>query len=173
MIPHLTFVTGGAASGKSAWAEDLVAKTALPKVYMATAQAFDDEMRTKIRAHVAQRGEGWQTVDVPRDAAAALTKVKSGQIVLLDCATMWLSNHLLDNADIVSETDNLLKALATCASPVVVVSNEVGMGIVPDNALSRAFRQAQGRLNQQIAEQADLAVFVAAGLPLVLKGSLP
>ncbi|MFN3294546.1 MAG: bifunctional adenosylcobinamide kinase/adenosylcobinamide-phosphate guanylyltransferase [Gemmobacter sp.] len=171
-LPHLSFVTGGARSGKSRFAEGLVRSGAAPYTYIATAEAWDDEMRERIARHRADRGDGWQTVEAPLDLAAALAQVGRGT-VLVDCATLWLSNHLLAGHDLAQETARLLAALAACAVPVVVVSNEVGWGIVPENALARAFRDAQGRLNQQIAAEAALAVAVIAGLPLVLKGSLP
>lgn len=173
MLPKLTFVLGGASSGKSAFAEGLVMNTGLPRVYIATSQVFDDEMRTKVDAHLTQRGNDWRTIESPRNLGPALQSVRETEIVLLDCATMWLTNHLLAEADIAKETELLLTQLKNCEGSVVVVSNEVGMGIVPDNALARKFRDAQGKLNQQLAAQSDLAVFVIAGLPTVLKGTLP
>ena len=172
-LHNLTFILGGASSGKSAYAEGLVISTGRPRTYIATAQAFDDEMRQKIAAHVAQRGTGWTTLDAPFDPAAVLVTQRSDGIVLLDCVTLWLSNVLLSGLDVDAASDALLAALAACSCPVVVVSNEVGMGIVPDNALSRRFRAAQGRINRQLAAQADTVVAVMAGLPLVLKGDLP
>ena len=171
-LPQLTLVVGGARSGKSRLAEGIVTDSALPRHYIATAEAWDDEMRLRIAQHVADRGPDWVTWNAPRDLPGTLAQIPSGQAVLLDCATLWLTNHLLAEADIAAETAALLHALATCASPVVVVSNEVGWCIVPDNALARAFRDHQGRLNQQIAAQAGLVVGVMAGLPMVLKGAL-
>jgi len=165
-------ILGGARSGKSRLAEGLVTDTALPRHYIATAEAWDDEMRDRIARHQADRGPDWTTWSVPRDVAGVLAQVPPGQAVLLDCATLWLTNHMLAEADIAAETAALLAALATCASAVVVVSNEVGWGIVPENALARAFRDHQGRLNQQLAAQAGLVASVMAGLPLVLKGTL-
>ena len=173
MLPKLTLVLGGAASGKSAFAESLVMKTGAPRVYVATAQVFDDEMRRKVDDHKIARGPDWTTIEAPHNLGPALSGVTSDQVVLLDCATMWLSNTLLAEQDIAKETDELLASLAACKGRVVVVSNEVGMGIVPENKLARAFREAQGKLNQRLAHQADLAVFVIAGLPQVLKGKLP
>ncbi len=173
MKQQLTLVLGGASSGKSAYAETLVLARATPKVYIATAQAFDAEMQAKIAAHRTSRGAGWQTVDAPHDPVAALDAVAAGNTVLLDCATMWLSNRLLAEADIEAEVPPLIAALTRCAAPVVVVSNELGMSGVPENALARRFRDLQGRLNCQIAAQADLVVAVMAGLPLALKGQLP
>lgn len=172
-LPHLSFVIGGAASGKSAFAERLLAATGRPKVYIATAEAGDEEMRLKIIAHQARRGAGWSTLEAPLDLVSALAEVSVHQAVLIDCATLWLANHMGSGSDITTEESRFLHALATSAAPVVVVSNEVGAGVVPDNALARRFRAAQGRLNQGLAARANLVVQVVAGLPLVLKGSLP
>ncbi len=172
-LHNLTFILGGAASGKSAFAEDLVISTEKPKIYIATAQAFDVEMRQKIAAHIVQRGAGWTTVDAPLDPMSSLLNQNPANVVLLDCVTLWLTNVLLADQNLEVACDALLSALIACPCPVVVVSNEVGMGIVPDNALSRTFRNAQGRINRMIAAQADTVVAVMAGLPLVLKGELP
>ena len=170
-FPKLTLVTGGARSGKSRLAERLLRAAGLPLTYIATAEAWDDEMRARIAAHRQDRGIGWTTVEAPRDLTGALDG--AGGAVLIDCATLWLSNTLLAEADLEAEVAALLAALIRHPGPVVVVSNEVGWGIVPDNALARAFRDEQGRLNQRLAAKADLVVGVMAGLPLVLKGKLP
>ena len=130
-------------------------------------------MRNRIAQHRAARDAGWRVLEAPLDLAGALATVPADAAVLVDCATLWLANHLLADHDLHTETSGLLAALAACAAPVAVVSNEVGWGIVPDNALARRFRDAQGRLNQQVAAGADLVVGVMAGLPLVLKGVLP
>jgi len=159
--------------GKSAYAEKLIAASAAPKVYLATAQAFDDEMKGKIAAHRAQRGDGWTTIEEPLDVVGVLAAQSADHVVLLDCATLWLTNVLLADHDEGAMSEALCKALVACPARVVVVSNEVGQGIVPDNALSRRFRNAQGRLNQMIATEADSVVAVMAGLPLVLKGTPP
>lgn len=143
------------------------------KVYIATAQAFDAEMTERIAIHQVDRGADWRTVEAPLDIAGALASVADDEIVLLDCATLWLSNQLLAEADLKTASETFLSALTACRAPVVVVSNEVGQGIVPENALARRFRDAQGRLNQDLAAQSDLVVMVAAGLPLALKGALP
>lgn len=173
MLPKLSLVLGGAASGKSAFAESLITTAEAPRVYIATAQAFDDEMRAKIRAHINTRGAHWRTVETSLNAADALQGVAEHEVVLLDCATMWLSNHLLEETHFSQEEHRLLSALAHCKGRVVVVSNEVGSGIVPDNKLARHFREAQGNLNQKIAAQAQFAALVVAGLPMVLKGQMP
>ena len=173
MFPNLSLILGGASSGKSALAERMVKSQPGPHRYLATAQALDNEMRLKILKHRADRGSDWQTIEAPLDLDGALAKIPAGGVVLLDCATFWLSNHLLAESNIGTETKALLDALRACRAPVVVVSNEVGQGVVPDNALARKFRDAQGKLNQRLAGAADLAVFVTAGLPQVLKGELP
>ncbi len=172
-LPMLTLVVGGARSGKSRLAEGLVTATGLPRHYIATAEAWDDEMRARIAQHQADRGPNWTTWAAPRDVAPALQQIPAGHVVLLDCATLWLSNHLLNDADIAAKTSALLDALDACAAQVVVVSNEVGWGIVPENALARAFRDHQGRLNQTLAARSGLVIGVMAGLPMVLKGVMP
>jgi adenosylcobinamide kinase / adenosylcobinamide-phosphate guanylyltransferase len=173
MLPKLTLVMGGAASGKTAWAEALVLQSGKAPVYLATAQAWDAEMTAKIVRHRAIRGGLWHTVEAPLDLTPALQAATADQAVLLDCATLWLSNHLLAGHDLAAQGQALQGALAHCAAPVVVVSNEVGAGIVPENALARQFRQAQGELNQTLAARAGLVVAVMAGLPLLLKGQMP
>lgn len=173
MLPPLTFILGGTASGKSKIAENLVISTGRPRVYLATAQAFDDEMKTKVAAHLAQRGSDWTTIEEPVDVASRLTERDTDQILLLDCVTLWLSNIILAERDEAADSAALMKALEDAPCPVVVVSNEVGLGIVPDNALSRRFRGAQGQLNQALAAQAGLVVNVVAGLPQILKGTWP
>lgn len=171
--PALTLVVGGARSGKSSFAERIVTASSRPRSYIATAEAWDDEMRARIGQHVQDRGAGWATIEAPLDLSAALAALPPDHIALIDCATLWLTNHLLAEHDLDAEATALLAALAACPNPVVIVSNEVGWGIVPENALARRFRDAQGRLNQRIAAQAGLVVGVMAGLPMVLKGTLP
>lgn len=172
-LPPLTLVIGGARSGKSAFAEGLMIGSGRPRRYIATAEAWDDEMRDRIVRHRADRGTGWITVEAPLDLAAALAAVRAEEAVLVDCATLWLTNHLLADHDIAAETGRLLAALSACPAPVVIVTNETGWGIVPENALARRFRDEQGRLNQRLAGDADLVVAVMAGLPMVLKGRVP
>ncbi len=172
-LPHLTFVLGAAASGKSAFAERLIAATGRPRIYIATAEARDEEMQVKIVAHRARRGSGWTTIEAPRDLDAPLAAASADDAVLIDCATLWLSNQLAAGVDLTTQESRLLHAIGSCAARVAIVSNEVGAGVVPDNALARRFRSAQGRLNQGLAARADLVVQVVAGLPLVLKGQLP
>ena len=173
MMPQLTLVLGGASSGKSAFAEGLVSAAGDERIYIATAQAFDTEMEAKIAAHRQMRGPEWETIEAPQTLPEVIAKLPGQRRVLVDCATMWLSNRLLAEADMDSEFSCLLQALHGCASPIVIVSNEIGQGIVPENFLGRRFRDLQGRLNRQLAERAELVVAVMAGLPLTLKGALP
>jgi adenosylcobinamide kinase / adenosylcobinamide-phosphate guanylyltransferase len=169
---RLTLVLGGARSGKSRHAESLVMAAPPPWLYVATAEARDHEMTARIAAHRARRGADWRTIEAPRDIAAVLTSAPIGGAVLVDCLTLWLSNLMLADADIDAEFDRLDAALARAQVPIVLVSNEVGLGIVPDNALARRFRDAQGRLNQRVAARADRVVLMVAGLPLVVKGNV-
>ncbi|WP_299294099.1 bifunctional adenosylcobinamide kinase/adenosylcobinamide-phosphate guanylyltransferase [uncultured Tateyamaria sp.] len=173
MLSGLTFVLGGAASGKSKYAETVIENSGLGKIYVATARIWDEEIQAKVDLHQARRGADWTCLDAPIDVAGALGSTSAKQATLLDCATMWLTNVMLDNHDLAAEQDRFLTALARSKGPVVVVSNEVGQGIVPDTPLGRAFREAQGRLNIALAAQADCVVHVVAGLPQVIKGVAP
>jgi adenosylcobinamide kinase/adenosylcobinamide-phosphate guanylyltransferase len=165
-----TLVLGGARSGKSAFAEKLVADSGLAKVYLATATAGDDEMKARIARHRVQRGEGWTTVEEPLALVDALTREATrGRAVLVDCLTLWLSNLMLAERDPDIEARRLTRFLGVARYPVVLVSNEVGLGLVPDTPLGRSFRDAQGRLNQIVAALVPNVVFIAAGLPLWLK----
>ena len=174
-LPPLTLVLGGARSGKSAYAESLF--TGPEAVYVATAEAIDDEMRDRIARHRARRGAGWTTVEAPLDLAGALRararpRARNGSGgVLVDCLTVWLGNLMHAGRDVDREAGSLLESLAPAApeAPVVLVANEVGFGVIPDNPMARAFRDHAGRLNQALAGRADRVVFVAAGIPLVLK----
>jgi len=167
---EITLVLGGARSGKSRYAESIVAALPPPWLYVATAEARDAEMAARIAEHRARRASDWHTVEAPRDLVGAIANMSGARGALVDCLTLWLSNLMLADADIAAETARLDAALAGAKRPVVLVSNEVGAGIVPDNALARAFRDAQGRLNQQVAARADRVVLMVAGLPLVVKG---
>jgi adenosylcobinamide kinase / adenosylcobinamide-phosphate guanylyltransferase len=170
-IMSVTLVLGGARSGKSRFAESL----AVGRLhYVATAQAFDDEMRSRIALHQRQRGQGWTTHEEVYDVPQRLRKLNDPlNFILVDCLTLWLSNLMLADRDVTVACEALLSELQHNNATIVLVSNEVGLGIVPDSPLGRAFRDEQGRLNQQVANVADDVVFIAAGLPLVLKGQLP
>jgi len=173
MLPALTLVLGGAASGKSVVAENLILNSGLHPVYIATSQIFDDEMQLKVAEHVARRAKNWRTIEAPVDLPDALDQVSSGDAVLVDCATLWLTNLILGEHDLAAAEAGLHAALRDMAAPVVIVSNEVGQGIVPENALARRFREAQGRLNIALAAEADCVLHVLAGLAQVRKGEMP
>ena len=174
MSTDITLVLGGARSGKSRHAEGLVTATPGPRVYIATAQIWDEEMADRVARHRQDRGPGWTTVEEPLDLPGALRRhAADGTGVLVDCLTLWLSNLMMADADIPAKTAELLDALAEVQGRVVLVSNEVGLGIVPDNALARRFRDHAGRLHQEVAALATRVVFIAAGLPMVLKGERP
>ncbi len=165
----LTLVLGGARSGKSRFAEGLVTARAAPWLYVATGQAFDAEMAARIAEHRARRAPGWETAEAPLDLAAALAGVAEGRPVLVDCLTLWLSNVLLDGRDVAAECARLAEVLARPRGPWVAVANEVGLGIVPENALARRFRDAAGWLNQRVAAGADRVVLTVAGIPVEVK----
>lgn len=179
-LPPVTLVLGGARSGKSAYAERLIAAAAdaddadpgapVAGTYVATAEPGDAEMAERIRRHRERRGDRWQTVEEPLALAATLRRVsRRDRPVLVDCLTLWLANLMAVGRRPEEEAAMLADALAGLAGPVVLVANEVGLGLVPETPLGRTFRDAAGRLNQEIARSADRVVFVAAGLPLTLK----
>jgi adenosylcobinamide kinase/adenosylcobinamide-phosphate guanylyltransferase len=172
-LPAVTFILGGARSGKSRHAEALVTGAASAGTYIATAEAGDAEMTARIAEHRQRRGPFWRTVEEPLDLAGAiLSHADPGRPILVDCLTLWLSNLMGAGRIIEHETETLSGALREARGPIVLVANEVGLGLVPETPLGREFRDAAGRLNQQTAAQADRVVFVAAGLPLVLKGTV-
>ncbi|WP_287150756.1 bifunctional adenosylcobinamide kinase/adenosylcobinamide-phosphate guanylyltransferase, partial [Mesorhizobium sp.] len=156
-------------SGKSAHAEKLATACPAPWAYIATAQAYDDEMRERIALHRSRRGEGWTTIDAPLDLVGAMEALPDGRPVLIDCLTLWLTNHMLAEHDVEAECQGLADVLSRPRGPWFVVSNEVGQGIVPDNALARRFRDAAGRLNQQVAAVSDTVLLMVVGLPLKVK----
>ena len=167
----VTLVLGGARSGKSVFGERLVLDSGLEPVYVATAQAWDDEMRQRIGTHKARRGAEWVSVEEADDLDSVLKReARPGRAVLVDCLTVWITNLMMAEADVAARSRRLCDTLAGIESPVVLVSNEVGLGIVPENAMARAFRDHAGRLHQDIAALAATVYFVAAGLPLKMKG---
>jgi adenosylcobinamide kinase/adenosylcobinamide-phosphate guanylyltransferase len=165
----LILVLGGARSGKSRHAERLICEYPPPWTYIATAEALDDEMGERIARHRARRDERWQTIEAPRALADAVRNAPADQPLIVDCLTLWLSNRLLGDADLDRDMSALSETLALRTAATIVVANEVGLGIVPDNALARRFRDAAGKANQMLAAQADRVEFVAAGLALRLK----
>lgn len=173
MQHHITLIIGGAASGKSLWAENYTLSATKRPLYIATAQPFDTEMEEKIAAHRARRTAQWELKEAPLDLAGALSDLTSESCALIDCLTMWLSNHLLADTPLEPLETDLLKALSICPAQLVLVTNEVGYSVVPENALARKFRTAQGQLNQRLAAAANKVVLVTAGLPLVLKSADP
>ena len=165
----LTLVLGGARSGKSALGEALVMRKPAPWTYVATAQAHDEEMRARIATHRASRAPGWMTVEAPLDLGPALATPRP---VLVDCLTLWLTNLMLGGEDVARAIIRLEATLDARQAPTVLVSNEVGLGIVPEHALARAFRDEAGLLHQRIAARAARVVFTVAGLPLLVKGAM-
>jgi adenosylcobinamide kinase/adenosylcobinamide-phosphate guanylyltransferase len=172
-LPRATLILGGARSGKSRHAESLVEADGRAPRYLATAEPGDAEMAERIRHHQARRGARWATIEAPLDLPGAIQReAHEGRVLLVDCLTLWLSNLMLAQRGVARETDRLLDALAGAPGAVVLVANEVGFGIVPENALARDFRDEAGRLNQRVAAAADRVVLVVAGLPLTLKDSM-
>ncbi|NNM72867.1 bifunctional adenosylcobinamide kinase/adenosylcobinamide-phosphate guanylyltransferase [Enterovirga aerilata] len=165
-----SLVLGGARSGKSRHAERLVAASGCERVYVATAAPGDSEMADRIARHRAERGAGWLTIEEELDLAGALVReARPGRAVLVDCLTLWLSNLMVAGRDPEAASAELCGLLPGLPCPVVLVSNELGMGLVPETPLGRRFRDAQGRLNQAVAAAVPNVIFVAAGLPLTLK----
>lgn len=168
----LTLVLGGARSGKSGFAQ-AQAEEATGQVgslvMIATGQAFDEEMRQRIEQHRRERGEAWRTVEAPVDLTGALARLRPGDIAVVDCLTLWLSNLMMANMDLEAEVSAFVASVRGLRTPVWFVSNEVGLGIVPENAMARRFRDEAGRLHRRLAEIADHVVLLVAGLPMKLK----
>ncbi len=166
----LTLVFGGARSGKSRFAEGLCFRSGLERVYLATSVPFDDEMKSRVSAHKHQRGDGWRTIEEDLQISRVLAEEAApNRVILVDCLTVWLTNLLYVEKDVAAETARLVEVISKLKGPCVFVSNEVGHGIVPENRLARAFRDMQGRLNQDIAEACAQVVLVAAGQPILVK----
>ena len=170
----LRLIIGGARSGKSAHAQSLAEGQAQraggAAVMIATAEALDDEMRERIARHRAERGAGWRTVETPLELAEAIARLDPADCAVVDCLTLWLSNLMFAERDLEAATEALLQAAGRSQSEIILVTNEVGMSIVPENALARRFRDEAGRLNRRVAERADQVTVMFAGIPLVLKG---
>jgi adenosylcobinamide kinase / adenosylcobinamide-phosphate guanylyltransferase len=168
-LPRVTLVLGGARSGKSRLAENLLEPYA-EKVYLATATAGDDEMQARIDQHQARRGAGWLTIEEPLDIIDVIAaESDKGRPLLIDCLTLWAMNFVTAGRDGGVEITKLFEALQKTNGPVVMVSNEIGLGVIPDNQLSRLFVDMQGNINQVVAQAAERVIFVAAGLPMILK----
>lgn len=164
-------VLGGARSGKSRFAEGLCEQSGLERHYVATGRAWDDEMRDRIAKHRLDRGDGWVTHEEPLQLVDILRGIDApDRVVLVDCLTLWVTNLMLDEADIPARCSELADLLPTLSARVVLVSNEVGLGIVPENRMAREFRDHAGRLHQMVAGVAAEVYFIAAGLPLKMKG---
>jgi len=163
-------VLGGARSGKSAYAQSLAEGAAAERLYLATAEPGDAEMAARIARHRAERGAGWATREEPLKLAdALLAESGPGRVVLVDCLTLWLSNLMFAGRDVAAEVAHLAQAIGALEGPAVLVSNEVGLGLVPETKLGREFRDWQGRANREVAEACDAVVFVAAGLATLIK----
>jgi len=168
-ISKITFVLGGQRSGKSKYAEQLIEAEG-GGMYLATAQAFDNEMKERIGTHQQRRGDNWTTLEEPIQIAGIITREsKPSRPILIDCLTLWLSNLILEQQDIEAETEKLISALQKSLGPVILVSNEVGQGVIPDNALARQFVDCAGVMNRLVAEVAHRVVWVTAGIPNILK----
>ncbi|MBB4066940.1 bifunctional adenosylcobinamide kinase/adenosylcobinamide-phosphate guanylyltransferase [Gellertiella hungarica] len=172
MSTGAVLVLGGARSGKSRFAEGLVLGTGLSRHYLATGRAWDDEMQARIDKHREDRGPLWNTIEEPLDIVSTLEVIDGpANVVLVDCLTLWVTNLMMDEGrDLRAEFERLKAHAATARARIVFVSNEVGLGIVPENRMAREFRDHAGRLHQMIAEVANEVYFVAAGLPLKMKG---
>jgi len=167
-------VLGGARSGKSAYAENRAQAYVGDKIYIATAEVTDAEMAERISHHQERRGDGWRTIEAPLDLPEALQRLSTPDcVILLDCVTVWINNLMFHDRAIEPAVEDFCAALGSAKGHVVVVSNEVGFGIVPENVLARRFRDYAGRANQAIAAAADEVVLVVAGLPLTMKRSAP
>jgi adenosylcobinamide kinase/adenosylcobinamide-phosphate guanylyltransferase len=173
-FPKVVLITGGARAGKSRFAERLMSARPAHHAVIATATAGDAEMAQRIAKHKAERDKSWETIEQPISVRSAIRNAaRPDRIVLVDCLTLWISNLMHEGRDIEIEIQGLVGTLHIAAGPVIIISNEVGLGIVPENALARAFRDNLGRANQVVAAAAEVVLFMAAGIPIVLKGSLP
>lgn len=168
---RIVFITGGARSGKSRFALNYASKFSGKRAYIATAQALDEEMKERIERHKIERGGEWETIEEPLRISEVIEGIGDGYgVIVLDCLTLWLSNVILSGLDLEKEISSFCHSLSTVRSPLFIVSNEVGMGIVPEKELTRRFRDLSGILNQKVAEIADEVYLVVSGIPLKIKG---
>lgn len=173
MDKKFTFITGGRRSGKSAHALKLAEQTGEKRLYIATAQALDDEMNARIAQHKKERGDRWETIEEPVNVAQSIKNADNYDIFLLDCLTLWLCNIMYEeetNEKVIKLIEELVEACKTCDNPLIVISNETGSGIVPDNAMSRRFSDLAGIMNQKMAAAADQVIITVSGIPLTIKG---
>jgi adenosylcobinamide kinase/adenosylcobinamide-phosphate guanylyltransferase len=181
-MARIILITGGSRSGKSIYAQQIAESMAEDRTYIATCPVVDEEMEERILKHrEARRTRNWQTIEETTDLAAALTGAKGSPVILIDCLTLWVNNLMyqaelqkkdIREEDIVDRCRDILDACDTIYGTVIFVTNEIGMGIVPDNALSRRYRDLAGRCNQVMAHRADAVVFMVSGLPLKMKGEI-
>lgn len=170
-MTKITLVLGGARSGKSSYAEAIIEKNKQTKIYIATAEVLDDEMSDRVEKHRLQRGNDWKTLEIPINIAEQITNPDYiNAVIIVDCLTLWLSNLLHKEMDVIQHINLLIESLKITQVKVILVSNEVGLGIVPENALARQFRDYAGILHQKVAEVADEVVLVVAGIPIKIKG---
>lgn len=170
MTAETTFILGGARSGKSKFAEGLILKSGLKPIYIATGRAFDDEMVSRIETHQDRRGDEWETVEEPLALVDALRQASfPGRIILVDCLTLWITNLMMAEANAIHECAGLVQFLQEATVPIVIVSNETGMGVMPMNKMAREFNDIAGSVHQEIASVCDTAYLVTAGLPQRLK----
>ena len=181
-MARIILITGGSRSGKSIYAQQIAESMAEDRTYIATCPVVDEEMEERIRKHrEARRAGNWQTIEETTDLAAALTRAKGSAVILIDCLTLWVNNLMYQaelqkkdvrEEDIVERCGDILDACGAISGTVIFVTNEIGMGIVPDNAMSRRYRDLAGRCNQLMAGRADAVVFMVSGLPLNMKGEI-
>jgi len=175
MGKKIILITGGCRSGKSRFALDYANQHYFKKLYLATCEALDEEMAQRIAHHKKMRSPEWQTIEEPIEVVDKIRQYRDeADVILLDCITLWLSNLLMrrkDDSQIIKETDRLMETIKQCPASFIVVTNEVGMGIVPADPLSRRFRDLSGTMNQKIGEGADTVIYMVSGIPLFLKGS--
>ena len=167
-----TLILGGARSGKSRYALELGESLSKDRVFIATAQGFDEGMRERIARHRSDRGSSWRTVEELVEVWGVIeSECREGRVVVLDCLTLWLNNLMLFERDVESDIERLVSCLESMKGDVILVSNEIGLGLVPDTELGREFRDLHGRMNQRVAAVCDRVLFMVAGLPVVVKGA--